>query len=86
MKKYDFLKRDVMNEKELKKELDELITYMSGNQVKQRYPIFKKYKKGKVSSFSDCLHTLKVCVKYLVFDLEATKRENKELRKLLRKR
>lgn len=39
-----------------------------------------------ISELQDSLDYLRVSVKYLVFDLEATRRENKQLRALLERR
>ena len=36
-----------------------------------------------VDRFQESLDYLRVCIKYQIFDLEATRRENKYLRKLL---
>jgi hypothetical protein len=36
-----------------------------------------------VDSLQESLDYLRICIKYQLFDLEATRRENKELRKLL---
>ncbi len=42
----------------------------------------KKLKKS-VDKLQESLDYLRICVKYQLFDLEATRRENKYLRKLL---
>ncbi|GAB5496001.1 MAG: hypothetical protein Phyf2KO_10810 [Phycisphaerales bacterium] len=42
--------------------------------------------KKTISELQDSLDYLRVSVKYLVFDLEATRRENKQLRALLERR
>lgn len=42
----------------------------------------KKLEKS-IDSLQESLDYLRVCIKYQVFDLEATRRENKYLRKLL---
>jgi uncharacterized FlaG/YvyC family protein len=42
----------------------------------------KKLEKS-ISSLQESLDYLRVCIKYQVFDLEATRRENEYLRKLL---
>ena len=42
----------------------------------------KKLEKS-INSLQESLDYLRVCIKYQVFDLEATRRENKYLRKLL---
>jgi hypothetical protein len=43
----------------------------------------RKDLKKTVDNLQDSLDYLRVCVKYLLFDLEATRRENRYLRKLL---
>ena len=42
--------------------------------------------KRSVSSLQESLDYLRVCIKYQLFDLEATRRENQYLRKLLEER
>ena len=42
--------------------------------------------KNSISSLQESLDYLRVCIKYQIFDLEATRRENKYLRKLLEER
>lgn len=76
-----------MEEKEIQKKLDEIIREMSGGNIKYKYPVFPKDKKGEVeveTSLPDCINTVRLCVKYLLFDLEASKRENDYLRSLLK--
>ena len=50
--------------------------------AKQTEEYHKKLSKG-VSSLQESLDYLRVSVKYLIFDLEATRRENASLKKLL---
>ena len=50
--------------------------------AKQARESHEKLKKS-VDSLQESLDYLRVCIKYQVFDLEATRRENKYLRKLL---
>ncbi len=38
---------------------------------------------AKIESLQESLDYLRICIKYQLFDLEATKRENKYLKKLL---
>ena len=45
----------------------------------------KKLEKS-VDSLQEAMDYLRVCIKYQLFDLEATRRENKYLRKLLEER
>ncbi|MHC4423512.1 MAG: hypothetical protein ACYSWR_02425 [Planctomycetota bacterium] len=50
--------------------------------AKQAQESHKKLKKS-VDSLQESLDYLRVCIKYQLFDLEATRRENTYLRKLL---
>lgn len=50
--------------------------------AKQAHENHKKLQQS-VDSLHESLDFLRVCIKYQVFDLEATRRENKYLRKLL---
>lgn len=43
----------------------------------------KKQLEKSLSNLQESLNYLRVCIKYQVFDLEATRRENEDLRKLL---
>jgi len=45
----------------------------------------KKLRKS-VDSMQESLDYLRICIKYQLFDLEATRRENKHLRNLLEKK
>ncbi|MEM9167277.1 MAG: hypothetical protein AAGB48_09680 [Planctomycetota bacterium] len=51
------------------------------SETKERHSRMKKT----ISDLQESLDYLRVSVKYLVFDLEATRRENKQLRDLLGK-
>ncbi len=53
--------------------------------AKQAQDNRKKLEKS-ISSLQESLDFLRVCIKYQVFDLEATRRENTYLRKLLEER
>jgi hypothetical protein len=55
------------------------------NLAKQACDNFKKLRKG-VDSLQESLDYLRVCIKYQLFDLEATRRENKHLRNMLEKK
>lgn len=81
-----------MNEQEFQTRLDELIGQISdlpeseksglqdlAEQTKQRHERMKQT----IGELQESLDYLRLSVKYLVFDLEATRRENKYLRKLL---
>ncbi len=50
--------------------------------AKQARNSHKKLQKN-VDSLQESLDYLRICIKYQLFDLEATRRENKYLRKLL---
>ena len=50
--------------------------------AKQAQQSHKQLQKS-VDSLQESLDYLRICIKYQVFDLEATRRENKYLRKLL---
>ncbi len=50
--------------------------------AKKTHKAHKELKKS-VSGLQDSLDYLRICIKYLCFDLEATKRENAYLKKLL---
>jgi len=52
------------------------------NLAKQAQANRKKLEKS-INSLQESLDYLRVCIKYQVFDLEATRRENEYLRKLL---
>lgn len=51
--------------------------------AKQAQANRKKLEKS-IDSLQESLDYLRVCIKYQIFDLEATRRENEYLRKLLR--
>lgn len=50
--------------------------------AKQAHDSHKRLEKS-VNSLQESLDYLRVCIKYQLFDLEATRRENKYLRKML---
>ena len=81
-----------MNEQEFQQKLAELIGQINGTpedgqgdlvklaeETKARHDRMKKT----IADLQDSLDYLRLSVKYLVFDLEATRRENQYLRKLL---
>ena len=81
-----------MNEQEFQQKLGELISQINSvpegeqgdlmklaEETKQRHDRMKKT----IADLQDSLDYLRLSVKYLVFDLEATRRENQYLRKLL---
>ncbi len=81
-----------MNDSVFEDKLNELVKEISSLPVPQREKLVtlaqqtdschKELRKG-VGRLQESLDYLRVSVKYLVFDLEATKRENAHLRKLL---
>ncbi len=81
-----------MNEQEFQQKLGELISQIGNlpageqgdvvklaQETKSRHDRMKKT----IADLQDSLDYLRLSVKYLVFDLEATRRENQYLRKLL---
>ena len=81
-----------MDEAKLEDKLKELVEEFGGpvnpQQIKlailakQAHEDHEKLRKS-VDSLQGSLDYLRVCIKYQLFDLEATRRENKYLRKLL---
>jgi len=81
-----------MDETNLEDELNELVKEFGetanpkhkklANLAKQAQANHKKLEKS-INSLQESLDYLRVCIKYQVFDLEATRRENEYLRKLL---
>jgi hypothetical protein len=81
-----------MNEQEFQAKLGELISQISSVPEEGRTDLLKLAEETKcrhdrmkktISDLQDSLDYLRLSVKYLVFDLEATRRENQYLRKLL---
>lgn len=81
-----------MNEETFQKKLAELVAEISNlpsgererlqvlaEQTKQRH----KELKETVSSLQESIDFLRLSIKYMLFDLEATRRENQYLRKML---
>ncbi len=83
-----------MTEEQFNVELQRLMTIVKGaemsdeakekleklaDQTKQR----NKDLKDSITKIEDSIGTLRLCIKYLLFDLEATKRENLYLKKML---
>ena len=84
-----------MDESVFKQKLNELVSEinllpeterqklsMLAEQTRQRHEEIKKT----VTSLHDSIDFLRLSIKYLLFDLEATRRENKYLRKQLEER
>lgn len=84
-----------MKESKLEKKVKELVEQFGASPntkysklatlARQARESQKKLEKS-VDSLQEALDYLRVCIKYQLFDLEATRRENKCLRKLLEER
>jgi len=84
-----------MKETNIEGKLKELVKEVGGN-VEPHYEKLKQLAnkvnnnqeqlKKSVDSLQESLDYLRVCIKYQIFDLEATRRENKYLKKLLEER
>lgn len=81
-----------MNEQDFQQKLGELITQISNLPEAERAPLEQlatetrdrhDRMKKTVADLQDSLDYLRLSIKYLVFDLEATRRENEYLRKLI---
>jgi septal ring factor EnvC (AmiA/AmiB activator) len=83
-----------MNEQDFQQKLGDLIEQIGGlspdkresltklaDETKERHARMKKT----VTELQDSLDYLRLSIKYVLFDLEATRRENQYLRKLLEK-
>ncbi len=82
-----------MDEVKLEVKLNELVKEVGGDPQFKRLAILAKqacanHKKlaKSVNSLQESLDYLRVCIKYQLFDLEATRRENEYLRKMLENR
>ncbi len=81
-----------MDETRLEDKLNELVKEFGGMAdpqykklamlAKQAHDSHKRLQKS-VNSLQESLDYLRICIKYQLFDLEATRRENKALRKML---
>lgn len=82
----------MMDEAQLEDELNKLVKECGGATdpqyrklailAKKTQDSHKKLKKS-VDNLQEALDYLRVCIKYQLFDLEATRRENKYLKRLL---
>src|SRR5262249_8761860 len=81
-----------MNEQEFQQKLGDLISQINALPEQQRSPLAQLASetrarhvrmKNAVSDLQESLDYLRLSIKYLVFDLEATRRENDYLRKLI---
>ena len=84
--------RHVMDETNLEDKLNELVKEFGETNNPQNSKLAKLAKQAQanrkkleksINSLQESLDYLRVCIKYQVFDLEATRRENAYLRKLL---
>lgn len=82
----------MMDKAELESEVNELVKAFGRSTDPQHRKIAEltkrandsqKQLKKSVNSLQESLDYLRVCIKYQLFDLEATKRENKYLKKML---
>jgi phosphopentomutase len=86
---------ELKDDKKLKDKLNELVKEVGGMSdiyqsklvtlAQQARDSQRKLKKS-VDNLQESLDYLRVCIKYQLFDLEATRRENKYLRKMLEER
>jgi hypothetical protein len=82
----------MMDEAIFEKKLDELVREINDLPAPQKQQLMttfrganegqKKLKKS-VDQLQESLDYLRVCVKYLLFDLDATKRENAQLKEMI---
>ena len=81
-----------MDEKKFAYELNDLVKEVGGLNKPQYAKLAmlarqacdnRKKLKQHIDFLQDSLDYLRICIKYQIFDLEATKRENKYLRKML---
>jgi len=81
-----------MDEANLEDKLNELVKEFGENvdpkhrklaKLAQQAQANRKKLEKSINSLQESLDYLRVCIKYQVFDLEATRRENQYLRKLL---
>lgn len=84
-----------MDENEFNKKLRELIDEIASlpkDQQKQLKPIVEETKqrhkdiKENTNKINESITDLRICIKYLLFDLEATKRERNKLKSILDKK
>ena len=70
---------------ELVRELGPLpdLTHQKLTEIAKEHRKSQKKLRENLSSMQESLDYLRICVKYLLFDLEATRRENGNLKKLL---
>jgi len=81
-----------MDEKILGRKIEELVNEIGSIPISQQKKLItltnhsrqsnKKLKKS-IANLQESLDYLRVCIKYVLFDIEATRRENKYLRRLI---
>jgi len=85
-------KEDVMDEPSLEDRLNELVKEFGENVDPQNSKLAKLAQQARanheqirksIDTLQELVDYLRVCIKYQAFDLEATRRENEYLRKLL---
>jgi len=80
------------NESELGNQVDSLIRELESsgnaqdNELARKMQLNQKKFEKSLADLQESLDYLRICIKYQVFDLEATRRENAYLRKLLNRR
>ena len=80
-----------MNEAAIRKSIEELTEVFSASACRddkkaKTEGIYLPSSAGQDESLQDCLDRVRLQVKYLTFDLEATRRENRYLRQMLENR
>lgn len=87
--------RDLMDSSELEKQLNDLVNEIGSIPESRRDKIIQLARRAKESrkkldrsmdELQSSLDYLRISIKYMMFDVEATRRENKYLRKLLEDR
>lgn len=82
-----------MDKEQLENKLKELVKEFGGTvepqygklaMLAQKASESQKKLEKSVNNLQESLDYLRICIKYQLFDLEATRRENKYLRKILR--
>lgn len=74
-----------MENSELRRQLEEITREFNGktNPPQKNKKLSKQLKTLGDEDMQDALNYIRVCTKYIIYDLEATRRENAYLRKLL---
>lgn len=84
-----------MDETRIEDKLKELVRELGGSLEPQQVKVAmlsketsenQKQLEKSVNGLQDALDYLRICIKYQLFDLEATRRENEYLRKMLEER